>query len=102
METYEVIVSDEVCRQLGQCVLFIVKDNPEAAQRLRERLVSGIRSLETVPARYPFFQEPYIPHNKYHKMFVENGYLILYQIRDRQVYVDYVIDCRQDYRWLVH
>lgn len=101
METYEVIISDEARRQLGQCVLFIAKDNPEAAQQLRERLVSGIRSLGTMPARYPFFQEPYIPHNKYHKMFVENWYLILYQIRDRQVYVDYVIDCRQDYRWLV-
>ena len=102
METYEVIISDEARRQLGQCVLFIAKDNPKAAQQLRERLVSGIRSLETMPAGYPFFQEPYIPHNKYHKMFVENWYLILYQIRDRQVYVDYVIDCRQDYRWLVH
>lgn len=102
METYEVIISEEARRQLGQCVLFIAKDNPEAAQRLRERLVSSIRSLTSMPARYPFFQEPYIPKNKYHKMFVENWYLILYQIRDQRVYVDVVIDCRQDYRWLIH
>ena len=39
--------------------------------------------------------------NKYHKMFVEKWYLILYQIKDQIVYVDYIVDCRQDYRWLV-
>ena len=102
MEAYNIIISNEAQRQLGNCVLFIAKENPEAAQRLRERLVSSIRSLEQIPARYPFFNESYLPANKYHKMFVENWYLILYQIRDKNVYVEYVIDCRQDYRWLIY
>lgn len=43
----------------------------------------------------------FIPLNKYHKMFVEKRYLILYQIKDRKVYVDYIVDCRQDYGWLI-
>ncbi len=102
MDKYHVIVSDEARRQLGNCVLFIAQESMEAAQHLRQRLIDGIRSLSEIPARYPFFNEPYIPANKYHKMFVENWYLILYQIRDTTVYVDYVVDCRQDYQWLVH
>ena len=102
MEAYNIIISYEAQRQLGNCVLFIVKENPEAAQCLREQLVSSIRSLEQMPVRYPFFNEPYIPANKYHKMFVENWYLILYQIRDKNVYVEYVVDCRRDYRWLIY
>lgn len=102
MDKYRVVVSDEARRQLGNCVLFIAGENREAAQRLRERLVEAIRSLCEMPARYPFFNEPYIPANKYHKMFVENWYLILYQIRDTTVFVDYVLDCRQEYRWLIH
>lgn len=101
MERYEVVVSQQAQRQLVDCVLFIAKDDVEAAQRLRERLVSAIRSLEELPARYPFFNEPYVPANKYHKMFVENWYLILYQIRDDKVYVDFAVDCRRDYQWLV-
>ena len=54
MEAYNTIISNETQRQLGNCILFIAKENPEAAQRLRERLVSSIRSLEQMPARYPF------------------------------------------------
>ena len=102
MEAYNIIISNEAQRQLGNCVLFIAKENPEAAQRLRERLVSSIRSLEQMPGRYHLFNEPYIAANKYHKMFVGNWYLILYQIRDKNVYVEYVVDCRQDYRWLIY
>ena len=54
-----------------------------------------------MPKRYPFFNEPYLPVNKYHKLFVENWFLILYQIRDDTVYVDLIVDVRQDYQWLL-
>ena len=101
MDDFNVIVSDMVRRQLEACVAFIAKDNEEAAQRLRARLVAGIRSLSAMPNRYPFFNEPYIPHNKYHKMYIEKYYLILYQIMDTTVYVDYAVDCRRDYFWLL-
>ena len=102
MDKYRIVISGEAQRQLGNCVLFIAQENMEAAQRLRKRLMEAIRSLGEMPARYPFLSEQYIPANKYHKMFVENWYLILYQIRDATVYVDYVADCRQDFPWLIH
>lgn len=35
------------------------------------------------------------------KMFIEKWYLILYQIQDDTVYVDYILDCRKDYSWLI-
>ena len=55
-----------------------------------------------MPQRFPFFDELYIPPNKYHKMYVPKWYLVLYQIRDDTVYVDYILDCREDYSWLIH
>lgn len=64
--------------------------------------MDGISSLRSMPGRYPFFYAAYIPPNKYHKLYIEKYYLILYQIRDQWVYVDYVLDCRRDYRWLLH
>ena len=54
-----------------------------------------------MPQRFPFFQEAYIPTNRYHKMFVAKWYLILYQIQDDTVFIDYILDCRQDYSWLI-
>ena len=47
-----------------------------------------------MPQRFPFFDEMYITPNKYHKMFVEKWYLILYQIQDDTVYVEYILDWR--------
>ena len=65
------------------------------------QIMDLIRSLEKMPHRYQFFTESYIPENKYHKMFVEKWYLILFQIKDDIIYVEYIIDCRHDYNWLI-
>ena len=62
----------------------------------------ALRSLSEMPQRFPFFEDNYIPPNKYHKMFIKNWYLILYQIQDDTVFVDYILDCRKDYSWLIH
>ena len=66
-----------------------------------DELMEAMRSLERMPQRFPFFEEAYIPTNKYHKMFVAKWYLVLYQIQDDTVYVDYILDCRKDYSWLI-
>lgn len=75
--------------------------NKEAAIATKKELMAAMCSLDHMPQRFPFFEEPYIPPNKYHKMFVEKWYLVLYQIKDDTVYVDYILDCRKDYSWLI-
>lgn len=98
---YRVIVSDRARQMLAGHVRFLAQKSPTAARRVKNNLVDAIRSLSTVPDRFTFFTAEFIPLNKYHKMFVEKWYLIVYQIRDQTVYVDYIVDCRQDYGWLM-
>lgn len=98
---YRVIISDRAKQDLLLHVRFLAQINKSAAQKLRLRIIDEIRSLEQLPHRYPFLNAEYIPPNKYHKLYVENTYLILYQIRDDTVYVDWIVDCRQDYQWLI-
>lgn len=98
---YDVIISDRAKRMLGTHMRFLSQVSKEAAMAKKKELITAMRSLEHMPHRYPFFEEVYIPHNKYHKMFVGNWYLILYQIREETVYVDYILDCRKDYKWLI-
>jgi len=69
--------------------------------KVKNDLMGAIRSLHQMPERFPFFEAEFIPPNEYHKMFVEKWYLILYQVKDQTIYVDYIVDCRQDYVWLV-
>lgn len=98
---YNVIVSDTAKRQLATHVSFLANVNKNAARETKIRIIKAFRSLSDMPDRYPFFNENLISKNKYHKMFVETRYLVLYQIKDTTVYVDYIIDCRQDYGWLL-
>lgn len=98
---YKVVVSDRARQMLAGHVRFLAQKSPTAARRTKNELMDAIRSLSTMPERFPFLNTEFIPLNKYHKMFVEKWYLILYQIKDQTVYVDYIVDCRQDYGWLV-
>ena len=98
---YKVIISDRAKEMLGMHIRFLAQVNKTAATKLKSRLVEEIRSLQDMPQRYPFFNENYIPANKYHKLYVENSYLVLYQVKDDTVYVDWIVDCRQDYQWLL-
>ena len=98
---YKVIVSDRSKRMLGTHIRFMAQVNKDAAKAKKKELMEAMRSLERMPQRFPFFEEAYMPTNKYHKMFVTKRYLVLYQIQDDTVYVDYILDCRKDYSWLI-
>ena len=99
---YKVVVSDRAKRMLGTHIRFMAQVSKEAAAEKKKQLMTAMGSLSRKPQRFPFFEEPYIPQNKYHKMFVEKWYLILYQVQDDIVYVEYILDCRREYGWLVH
>ncbi len=98
---YRVVVSDRARQMLASHILFLVQKSPSAPRKVKNKLMDAIRSLQQMSERFPFLQAEFIPSNKYHKMIVEKWYLILYQVKDQAVYVDYIVDCRQDYRWLL-
>lgn len=98
---YKVIVSDRARQMLAGHVRFLAQKSPAAARKVKNNLINAISSLSTMPERFPFLSAEFIRRNKYHKMFVEKYYLVLYQIKDETIYVDYLVDCRQDYGWLV-
>ena len=98
---YKVIISDRASQMLGMHLRFLAQVSRPAAVKLKQRFLEEMRSLQKMPQRYPFFNEAYIPANKYHKLYVENWYLVLYQIQDDTVYLDWIVDCRQDYQWLL-
>lgn len=98
---YKVVVSERAKRMLGTHIRFMAQVNKEAAIAKKKEIMVAMRSLCQMPQRFPFFEEPYIIPNKYHKMFIEKWYLVLYQIQDDTVYVDYILDCRKDYSWLI-
>lgn len=101
-QQYKVIISDRARRMLASHIRFMAQVNKAAAKAKKNEIMNAMRSLKQMPQRFPFFNEPYITPNKYRKMFVQKWYIVLYQIKDDTVYIDYIIDCRKDYAWLMN
>ena len=96
--SYQITVTPDAEADLSELRDYIanVLRSPETAHSYLHHLRKEIGSLSEMPARYPFFNEEPILPNKYHKMYIEKWYLVLYQIQDDTVYVEYILDCRQD------
>lgn len=98
---YEVVVSDKVRQGLGRIIGFIAADSKQAAYKIKNELMRGIKSLEYLPYRSAFLEGEFIPYNKYRKLIISQRFLLIYQICDDKVYVDYVVDCGEEYQWLI-
>lgn len=98
---YIVIVSEKASEMLVSHARFLARVSEQAAQNLIEEFKASAKSLEGLPERNPRLDFPAIPANKYRKLLLGKRYLLIYQIKNDVVYVDYIVDCRQDYEWLL-
>ena len=71
------------------------------AECLTVEFQKAAKSLEQMPQRCPWLKGEYIPRNVYRFILFEKRYMLIFQIADDVVYADYVVDCRQDYGWLL-
>ncbi|HYF84119.1 MAG TPA: type II toxin-antitoxin system RelE/ParE family toxin [Clostridia bacterium] len=98
---YSVVISDRAADMLVQHIRFTAQLSLEAADRLRVEIIEAAKSLEYFPERNPWLSDPILPANKYRKMIINKRFLLIYQLKDDMVFVEYVLDCRQDYKWLI-
>ena len=98
---YRVIVSERATQMLVSHVAFLSQVSPEAAERMTVEFEKAANSLQLMPQRCPWLTGEYIPRNAYRFILFEKRYMIIFQIVDDIVYADYVVDCRQDYSWII-
>ena len=98
---YQVIISERAGEMLLQHVRFLAQVSARAADKFRIDIAEAAKSLQEFPERGSWLVDPLLPANKYRKLLVDKRYLIIYQIKDDTVYIDYLVDCRQNYAWLI-
>ena len=98
---YRVIVSERAKQMLVSHAAFLAKTSLRAAEQLTVSFEKTANSLENMPQRCPWLKGEYIPRNAYRFILFEKRYMLIFQIIDDIVYADYVVDCRQDYSWLI-
>ena len=98
---YKVEVSERAKRNLAKIVTYIAIENPSYSRKLKAEIIAAMKSLSRFPERCPFFEGEFMPYNKYHKFVVASNFIFLYLVQDDVVIVEHIIDCRQDYQWLI-
>ncbi|WHH57732.1 type II toxin-antitoxin system RelE/ParE family toxin [Petroclostridium sp. X23] len=98
---YNVIISDEAAQMLVSHSRFLAQASETAALQFIAEFNEKARSLEKFPERNPWLSDSLVPSGKYRKLLMAKRYLLVYQVKDSTVYVDAVVDCRQDYGWLL-
>ena len=99
---YDVVISATAKDMFVQHMLHLTHRSPQKAESLRGKLLEAMQTLESFPLRHPWLSDPMIATFKYRKMVVDKRYLLIYQVRESTVYVDAVVNCRQDYKWLLY
>ena len=99
-QRYRVLISDKARQMMKAHVSFLAEVNPQAAEKLRVSLMEGIRSLAQMPERCPYLDEE-DRRSPYRKLHIPKWYLVIYVVVDDTVYVEYIVDARQEYGWLL-
>ncbi|GHU72036.1 plasmid stabilization protein [Spirochaetia bacterium] len=105
-KVYTVEISERASEMLVHHARFLATDlrsdvSETAAKRLIGQFEAQAKSLRKQPERFPWLSHSALPEHKYRKLLFEKRYLLLYQIKEDTVYIDAMVDCRQDYEWLL-
>ena len=100
-EEYTVIIQEPATDMLLSHTRFLAQVSENAANRLVEAFVDKAKTLGYIPERCPWLAGDAIPQRKYRKLIFEKHYMLIFQIIGDRVYVDAMVDCRQDYSWLL-
>lgn len=98
---YKVVISKRAKDMLVHHAAFMAQVSKVAATKLKNEFVIAAKSLREMPQRCPRVSFDDVSYSNYRKLIFEGHYILIYQITDDVVYIDYVVDARQDYQWLL-
>lgn len=98
---YTIKITETAWEMLIFHARFLANVSVPAANRLIDNFVEITDSLAEMPERSPWLEHDAIPFQKYRKLLFGKHYIALYKIQENTVYVTAVMDCRQDYVWLL-
>jgi len=96
MEVYEVAFLQEALDDLEEIILYIAQDDPDAALRMHDEIISKSIDLATFPKRGRLVPDKKMADMGY-RMLMVKPYIIFYRIFDRSVFVYRVLHGARNY-----
>jgi len=97
MKRYRIFISPSANDRMYDHFVFLSHVSVNAADNLLTQLMNDIQSLEYMPQKNPYLDQPYIEQRKYRYKLSYRRYRIVYQITEDCVYLEDIQDCRQDF-----
>jgi plasmid stabilization system protein ParE len=98
---YKVKITKTAWETLTAHAEFVAKVSAPAANRLVDAFLEATERLTEMPERNPWLERDDVPYQQYRKLLFGKRYLALYEIRDETVFVTTVVDCRQEFTWML-
>lgn len=93
---YEVIISRRVEATLLLHVRFLSKVSIQAARILRDAFKDAIGKLSSNPFQFQEELDLNLPKGKYRRAILLRRYKVVFSVKGNTVFVDAVVDCRQE------
>ena len=98
---YHVLVSEKARDMLFEHARFLSQVSVQAAERLFDQFEDRVSSLEAMPERCAYYDNPFVLSRQYRKLPLGKYLLILFQVTDNTVYIELIIDGRAESKPLV-
>lgn len=92
---YRVVVSEEAREMLLRHMKFLANVSVPASRKFLSAFKDAKAQLSAFPLSGPFDDAPALPAAIYRKCLFYGRYNILYEVEDKNVYIDAIVDCRQ-------
>ena len=96
MPKNKVIFGSRMDNMLLRHVEFLARVSVPAAKQFRDEFKKVIREIEDNPYQFPYEVDMNLPAHTYHKALFAKRYKALFIVEGKMVYLDAVVDCRQD------
>ncbi len=95
-KNFKVIVSHKAEIMLMEHMRFLANVSGPAARRFLASFKDAKRDISMFPLSAPYEDAEPLPPETYRGCLFYDRYKILYEVGENEVYIDAVIDCRQD------
>lgn len=94
-EKYRVIVSEAAKGMLLRHMKFLANVSVPASRKFLLAFKDAKAQLSAFPLSGPYDDDPALPTETYRKCLFYGRYHILYEVENKTVYIDAIVDCRQ-------
>jgi len=96
LKEYTVIVNPSTYHAMFHHLDFIAEFDLHAAVSLEKAITAGIESLSLLPERGGYYDNRFLPSGKYRSILIGKYHRVLFEIVKDYVFVDDIIDVRED------